>query len=241
MSNFLNLSRFPLTIILFFLFAFLVFYIMTRDRYIIWKICAGLFAFSSIAGFSIYSYGYLLSGSSLADVPAAALRGIFSTVRMFFINDDFGHLGSETGVEWLTGNFWLYIIYWLSHVSALVVIQAALLSLFGRKLIDYCRLRFGSYNEVYIIKGGNKNALLLGKSIATHDNRLKHQDTKRLVLLLTDDSNEAQEQYKEAAHFGGIVQTLDSNQNLVYFLNKTGLGKYTRKKLNRQSGRSVKC
>ncbi|MDR2571761.1 MAG: hypothetical protein LBD23_15900, partial [Oscillospiraceae bacterium] len=230
MNNLLIFSRFPLAIVLFIVFAFIVFYIMTRDRYVIWKISAGLFAFSITAGFSIYTYGYLMNSTGLANVPSAALRGIFSAVRMFFINDDFGHLISETGAEWLTDTIWLYILYWLSHVSALIVIQATLLSLFGRRLIDYCRLRFGSYHEAYIIKGGNKDAIMLGESIATHDNKRKYQDTKRLVIILPEQSNEARELYKETAHFGGIVQTPDSNHDLIYFLSKTGLGKKTRQR-----------
>jgi len=218
-------ARWSLTLILFFVFALIVFYVMTRNRRVVLKICIWLFAFSAITGFTIHSIGYLSMDSSIGNIPLAALRAIFSTVRMFFINDDFGHIISSESTRWFTASIWLQIIYWICHVSAVIAIQAILISLFGRKAMDYFRLRFGSHKNVYIINSGNKNALLLGENIATHDGKLKQYDLQRLVVILPGEDDDIKNVYEKAEHFGGVVQVPDKNHELVYFLEKAGLGK----------------
>jgi len=79
----------------------------------------------------------------------------------------------------------------------LPLIQIALISLFGRKLIGSFRLRFGLHREIFIIKGNDKNALLLGKNIADHDGEQKRPDPNQLVVFLPEKEDEEEEYNKE--------------------------------------------
>ena len=183
MSIFLVL---PLVLISFIAFALIVFYLMTRYRRIMLGVCFGFVAL----GFSLYTVGYLSSGTGIAGTFHAALRGIFSAARMLAINDDHGVLTGIEGAQWLTDNIYALVIFWFCHVSALIIASTALITIFGRKLMDRFRLRFGSHKEVYIIKGADKNALMLGENIATHDAKLKHPDNKRLIVFLLDEDDD---------------------------------------------------
>ena len=112
---------------------------MMRDRRKMLKITMLLFGVSAIGGFLMYAYCYLLSANSLKDVLVAALRGIFNTMRMYFVDIDYEVLTSALGEQFLNDNVWLKVCFFVLHITAMVVVQVVLLSLFGRKLIDYCR------------------------------------------------------------------------------------------------------
>jgi hypothetical protein len=213
-----------LALISFAVFVLGVFYLMTRHKKITMCIC---FFFVAV-GFSIYTAGFLSSGESVTDILLATLRGAFNTAQMFFLNDDYSFLVDVKGIDWLTNNKWMQIIFWLSHISVLALIQGALISLFGRKLTDSFRLRFGPHDEVYIIKGNDKNAFLLAENIVTPDapdREEKHPGKKRLIVILSENDKDEKESHENAAHFDGIVQALDKDHDLKYYLNKAGLGK----------------
>jgi hypothetical protein len=211
-----------LIVISFIVFAFGVFYLAARYKRIMLVICS----FFVVAGFALYTSGYLSLGKGLAVSLFAALRGIFSVARMLSIEHDHDLLAGVQGTQWLTESIYMQILFWLCHVAALIIVYTALISLFGRKLIDSFRLRFGTHNEVYIIKGSDKNAFLLAENIATHDAKQKKPDKKRLIVFLLDEDDDEEKIYKKTAHFDGIVLALDNNQNLEYFLKKAGLGKH---------------
>ncbi|MDR1315797.1 MAG: hypothetical protein LBK13_02890 [Spirochaetales bacterium] len=120
------------------------------------------------------------------------------------------------------------IVFWLCHISALVIVQAALLSLFGWKLIDWVRLHLGLHREVYLIKGGDTYALILGENIATQDNPRRPPKKERLVVFLIEGGGE-KEIREKAAHFGGIVQILDRNHDLSHYLGLINPGKWNRR------------
>jgi len=210
-----------LALISFVVFVLGVFYLMARYKKITLCIC---FFFVAV-GFSIYTIGFLSSGERVIDILLATLRGTFSTAQMFFLNDDYGSLINEKEIEWLTDDKWMLILFWLSHISALALIQGALISLFGRKLIDSFRLCFGPHNEVYIIKGNDKNALILAENIVTDDGEKKHPDKKRLIVFLSENDKDEKIIHESAARFGGIVQALDRDHDFLYYLNKARLGK----------------
>jgi len=209
----------PLSIILLFIFIVSVLILITRGKHIRIWICSILSAIAAIGGFLFYSYSYLLSGVGLADAFSAALRGIFNTTRMFFISADDGIL--------LTESIWIRILFWLCHISALIVVQAALLALFGRKIIESFRLRFGLHREVFIIKGNDKYSFILGENIATYDNLYNNSDSKRLIIFLLDEVDDLKIIYEKVTHFGGIVKILDKKKDLLYYLNRTYLGKWS--------------
>jgi hypothetical protein len=164
-------------------------------------------------------------GEGFAHALFSVLRGIFSTARMFIMNNDYAVLAGMQGAEWLTENIWMKILFWICHIAALILVQAALFSLFGQKILDGFRLRFGSHREVYIIKGSDKNALILGENIATHDDPKQSPDPNRLIIFLLGEDVNAKKISEKISHFGGIVHVLNRNHDLLYCLKKTGLGK----------------
>ena len=84
-----------LIFIAFILFVISVLYFMTRYKRVLLGICS-LFV---IIGFLIYTACYLPLGEGFAHALFATLRGIFSTARMFFMNDDYAVLLSIQGAN----------------------------------------------------------------------------------------------------------------------------------------------
>jgi hypothetical protein len=148
---------------------------------------------------------------------------------MFVLENDYGELVNEQGAQWIGDRLLPQIIFWLSNISALVIVQAALLSLFGWKLINWIRLHLGLHREVYFIKGSDKYALMLGENIATRDNPRQSPEKERLVVFLIEDDGDEKELREKAARFGGIVQVLDSNHDLAHYLGLINPGKWNRR------------
>ncbi|MCL2664480.1 MAG: NAD-binding protein [Defluviitaleaceae bacterium] len=212
----------PLTIALFFVFMVGVLFLMTRSRRFVKVICSIFFAVAVLGGFVFYSYSYLSSDMSFTDALYSTVRGILSTARMFSINDNYDFFSKE--------NIWVQIVFWLCHVSALIVIQAALFALFGKKLIESFRLRFGLHKEVFIIKGCDKYALMLGENIATKDDPKGQPDAKRLIVFLIEEDDDMNKIKEKVTHIDGLVIMPDRKNDLLNCLKKTGLGKRRRRK-----------
>jgi hypothetical protein len=215
-----------LTLIFLFIvfFVFVVFYLTIRFKRAVLAVCS---VFIVIA-FLLYTAAYLSSGiTGYADTFFATLRGLFSTARMFSINDDYDVLNNAQGTQWLTESVFYKNILWCCYISALIIVQTALITLFGRKLIDSFRLTFGPHKEVYIIKGSDKNALLLAENIVTHEAEpeQKHSDKKRLIVFLLEEDDDEKKFYEKASRFGGIVRVLDRKHDLAYHLKKAKLKK----------------
>ena len=225
MPLYLTLS---LILISFILFVIGVFYLMVRYKRILLGVCFG-FVF---IGFLIYTACYLSSGEGFANTLLAALRGMLSTVRMLLMNNEYAVLMNLQGAEWLTENIWMQILFWICHIAALIIVQAALFSLFGQEILNKFRLRFGSHREVHIIKGSDKNALILGENISTHDDPQCSPDVKRLVIFLLGEDDDTKKVQENISHFGGIVQVLNRNHDLLYCLKKAGLGERNGRKYN---------
>jgi hypothetical protein len=213
-----------LVLILFVISLFAVLFLITRYKYIILGICIFFVAVS----FTIYTAGYLSSGTGFADALLAALHGIISTARMFSIDEDYHILAEVPGTQWITENIWVQILFWFCYVSVLIIVETVFITIFGRKLIDYLRLQFGLHKEVYLIKGSDKNALLLAENIVTHDSKQKKPDNKRLFVLLAEENDVGKEIIEKTARFGGIVQALDRKRDLPYCLKKAKLKRRNR-------------
>jgi len=211
----------PLILVTFIAFVLVMFFLMTRFKRLMLCVCVGFVT----VGFMIYTAGHLSAGEGPVNALFAALRGIFSTARMFSLNDDFVVLANAQGTQWLTENIYLKILLWTCHISALIIIQTALISLFGRRLVDRFRLRLGFHREVYIIKGNDKNALILGENIATRDNPKGPVDPKRLIVFLIEEEDDAEKFRKKVSHFDGVVRVLDRNHDIKYHLKTARLGK----------------
>jgi len=213
----------PATIILSLTFAVCLLFLMPRDRRKRLKICGLLLGLSVGGGLFFYSFSYISTGAGLADTLFAALRSIFSTARMFIIGDDYGALIQ------VTENLLWQILFWFCHVLALITIQAALISSFGWQTVDFFRLRFGLHREVYIIKGSDNYALMLGENISTHDDTRK-PDRNRLIVFLLNENGDMKKTHEKVAHFGGVVKMPDKKNGLKHYLKESGLGKRRGKK-----------
>jgi len=156
------------------------------------------------------------------------LRGIFSAGRMFSINDDRSILTASNSQEsaWLFNTLWLEILLWICHVMALIVVQAALISLFARKLNDRLRLWFGSHREIFIIIGNSRSSYMLGENIATRDNPHKRPCKDRLIVFVLEEDSNTDIVLKKIVHLGGILLVLDKNNNILDCIKKTGLGRW---------------
>jgi hypothetical protein len=203
-------------------FVIVVFFVITRSRRTMLYISRYLAIFSAIAGFSFYALGYLQPHYLASDIPNAAMRALVSTLGMFFLATDYRYLS-----EWLAESIWREILFWVIHLAAFIVIQAALISLFGRRIQDYCRLRFGFHKYLYIINGCTKNAIMLGEDIAgkkSNGDGQKRAHSKFLVVFILSEEDDKKKIYEKVMHFGAIVQVLDSKHNLKAFLRVIGIG-----------------
>jgi len=218
MSLFIILAS---VLILFIAFIFCILFLTIRWRRAMLWVCFVLVVF----GFSLYTASYLSSSINLSATLFAALRGIYSVARMFSVNDDHSVLTGMQGTQWLTDNVYWQIPFWLSHIAALIILYTALITLFGRKLIDSFRLTFGPHKEVYIIKGSDKNALLLAENIVTHDTEQKNSDKKRLIVFLLEEDDDEKKLYEKVSRFGGIVQVQGKEHDFSYYLKKAKLRK----------------
>jgi hypothetical protein len=203
--------------------------LMARSRRVKQWTYTLLFVLAVGGGLFFYSYGYLSSATSPAGALHVALRGIIRTARMFILENDYGELVNEQGAQWMEDYLLPQIAFWLSSVSALVILQAALLSLFGWKLIDWVRLHLGLHREMYLIKGSDTYALMLGENIATQDNPRQPPKKKRLVVFLIEEEDDEKKIREKAVHFGGIVQVLDRNHDLSHYLGLINPGKWNQR------------
>ncbi|MDL2225126.1 hypothetical protein LJC20_02825, partial [Eubacteriales bacterium OttesenSCG-928-M02] len=164
-----------------------VLFLMTRGKKTMLRTCIVLFLVACILGFSLYTLGYLPPNATAVQVGQAVLRAIFSTGRMFLINDDYGFLLDDPHAQWLVSSMWFQIPFWLCHVLALIITAAAISALVGRRLMDFCRIRLRRYHTCYLLFGADERALALAENLAFCDGTRKSPHPKRLVILLVQE------------------------------------------------------
>ena len=240
-----QLEHWSLAIVISLVCTLLLFITMIHKRDTMLKICKWLFAISATGGLIIYTFAFLPESIGFYDIFNVALRAIFSTMRMFVMNSDLESFTDAIGEQYLQDNAWLAFLFLIIHVLAAVFIQAALLSIFGRKIIDYYRLHYLGITikrsgieykrtEVFIINGCDKNALVLGENIATNDKPNEDENRNRIVIFWIGEDDDEKQIQDKVNHFNGIVQKIEKKHNREYFLQKAGMGKRTgsRRKFN---------
>jgi hypothetical protein len=217
------LIRLPVTALIIFGIIFL----MTRGRRKMLKTCYILFAISCFFIFLIYSSCYLSSDLSIANIFISTFRGIFSTARAFHISDDYGYI---SGTKLLLENIWINTLLWFCYVLAMSVSVSAVIAFFGGRIIDKLRMRWDLHSGVFIISGTNRNALILGKNLATHDGKWKRPDPDRLIVFLTGKDDDNDGIYKRVQDFGAMSVSVDDNSDVLRVFDETGFGKFYGKK-----------
>jgi hypothetical protein len=151
---------------------------------------APLVAAVTVLGIIIYSIGYLPSlqtgGEPLGNV-GAALKAIFSTGRMFVLENDYGELNELTQAE-----EWYGIAFGSVMVLAMLVMVMVVLSFFGFGFLSSLRIRvlrlFGTRKPVHILTDISERTLALARSIKEND--------ARSIIIFTG-SREGLDQEKE--------------------------------------------
>ena len=153
-------------------------YIATRRLSWLIKNRGLLLGIIAVLGIIVYSIGYLASkecGKSIGDCITAGLMAIFSTGRMFVLENDIGELNQDG----LTPEF--RIAFGLVMTLAMLIIIMVALSIFGFSFLSSLRIRllriFGTRRTVYIFSSLSKRTLALEQDI-------KKNDAHALVLFL---------------------------------------------------------
>ena len=168
-----------------------VLFLMAQGRKVMLRACVALSVPAFLGGIGLYTVAYLPESVTLSDGLTAVLRGLFSTGRMFLVNDDYGFVVENAAKEWLVQSSAFRLAFWLCHVLALIVAVSAVMGIFGAQLINTLRRRLRFYESCTILCGGGDEALILGENILTRDGALKGPDRRRLVVFLVPELTDA--------------------------------------------------
>lgn len=169
----------------------------------------------AVLGIIVYSIGYLASkecGKSIGDCITAGLMAIFSTGRMFVLENDIGELYQDG----LTPEF--RIAFGFVMTLAMLIIIMVALSVFGFGFISSLRIRllrvFGTRRTVYIFSCLSKQALALERDI-------KKADTRALVLFLVppqreDRDTDEKQLLRAAAENNTFIFVSEQNDEMGY-------------------------
>lgn len=140
-------------------FVFLVVLVNNRNER---KLLSRLAVLVSGTGFVMYLTGYL--SASETGLIQAIFHSIFSVIRMFIGEEDYGRLEAFPGS--LPTRPWFIILFWATHVLALFLSSSIAITLFGRGLYQKLKLWFGFFHDRYhIIFGVTNQSLFYGESI----------------------------------------------------------------------------
>ena len=193
---------------------------MTRGRQTMLRICLALAVPAFFGGIVLYTLCFMPENGGFGDMVTAMLRGLFSTGRMFLINDDYGFIVDDPSKVWLVNSLAFQVIFWLCHTLALIVSVSAVMGVFGYHLINTMRLRLRFYDSCTLTCGDSENALALGENILTHDGALKSPDTSKLVVHL---SRRAVDDLQETISTQGSITIEYDKSNFQRQLKKAGL------------------
>lgn len=200
----------------------IVLQLMRQGRRVMLHICTIIAVPAFLGGLLLYSIGYMPEGGVFAQATTAMLRGLFSTGRMFLINDDYGFLMDDPQKIWLTGSLFFQIPFWLCHTLALVVSGSAIMSLFGQRAFDVLRLRTRSYRVCTIIFGKDEKALVLGNNILTRDGDHTRPDRRQLVVCMAANFSDDE---REALAGVGIISIAYKAKGLAHYLRRCGVSR----------------
>ncbi len=135
---------------------------------------------TAVIGFSLYFIGYLPNEFDFFLYFQAFIRALFSTIRMFLANDDFGYLSSIHPSLTSTNSFItdfdkainislvtkLYILLlWIVNTVAVSITFTLAMSIFGQRLLFRIRMFAGCWGNTYIIFGVNNKSLYFAESL----------------------------------------------------------------------------
>lgn len=167
--------------------------IVSRYRDVYERIKTPLAIITFFSGLLLYIIGYMpdnvLAGNAPAqgetspDAAAIALRALFSTCRIFILENDFGDVSPI-----LQNNTVYVLLFHLVHAMGLMITVLILLSLFGLHIISRIQLLLSQSSETYIFCGLNEYAYHLIRSL-----RENGRDRRIIVIEGLKQSSEEEE------------------------------------------------
>ena len=202
--------------------------LITRNYQSIKKWCIGLAIIAFVGGILVYQHSNSFTDERYCDllnVFIKSTQSVYSIVRMFSIEHE--HVDYNQNYE--IDNICYYLLFWIFRISAFFAIYTAALLVFGKKYIEKLRMILKK-GEIYIIKGGDENALLLGSNLVSHDETRSEPDKKRLIIYWLEEDDNEEKMITQANRFGGIVRVLDRDFALYKCFKDIGLikGKYVK-------------
>ena len=203
---------------------FIVFggFLITRSRQDMKKWCIWLAVTAFAGGLTVYRLSHSFEDAGLVDVFLVSTQAVFYILRMFAMEHEHEEYFTEIS-EYEMGSVLFHFLFWIFRMSSFFAVSTTLLVLFGRNLTEKLRMIYGRHKEIYIIKGNNQNALLLGNNIATHDDKLKQVDKNRFILFWLEEDDDEKMMDEKSERFGGIARTLDKENEVRICLKDIGL------------------
>ncbi len=130
-----------------------------------------LFVPTFIMGFILYFIGYIPDEGILSEYANSVMRALFSTVRMFIMEDDYSVIAELNNSEIVTGSGFR-MLFWLCQTVAVLISASTVMSVFGKKLSTSIRLWIGTKKDTYVIFGVNSKSLIFAKDIAAKNKRI---------------------------------------------------------------------
>jgi hypothetical protein len=121
--------------------------------------------------FILYFIGYMPDDGSLAEYASTIMRALYSTVRLFIIEDDYSVILELNRGE-IVSSIGFRMLFGICQMMAIIISANTLMSVFGKKLSTSIKLWIGSRKDTYIIFGVNSKSLVFAKDIATRDKRI---------------------------------------------------------------------
>ncbi len=130
-----------------------------------------LFIPTFIVGFVLYFIGFLPESGNLAEYANTVMRAIFSTVRMFLLEDDYTVILELSNSNIVSG-IGFRMVFYCCQTMAILIFASTVMSVFGKKLSTSIRLWIGSSKDTYVIFGVNSKSLVFAKDIAVKNRRI---------------------------------------------------------------------
>lgn len=209
--------------------------IMARYRDLFDKVKIPLAILTLIGGLIIYTLGYLpentaeeggngtevlILSENPVDFATVALRALFSTCRIFILENDISEVNSIMRAD---ATYMLF--FGLVHASALILTVLTFLSFFGLQFISRIKILLARPDQTYLFFGMNEPSRHLIKSIRSHGRR-------RCIIIV---ENKPDKSENEGSFIKDLRETrcilIDQNPLDVMSLKKLGLPKRFYRKL----------
>lgn len=154
------------------------------------RITVILFIPTVLCGMILYLIGYFPQTGGFKEYSNALLRALFSSGRMFLINDDYSII-SELANSSIVKSIYYQVAFWSCHVIALVILVMTVFSVFGRELLSNLKMLLKFNKDKYIIIGINDRSLCLARNIMTNDNMFQKNIGSKCIIFIDECTDEA--------------------------------------------------